>query len=180
LTNRAAIGDHAGMEILLLRHGIAVDAEEAGSDDARRLSREGRKRVRRAAAMLRKLGIAPNAIITSPLPRAKETADVTAWAIRFKGEVQVAAQLTSGASPQDYIAVLNEAGESEQVMLVGHNPDMEDFLQYLIAPKSKVCLELKKGGLAIVEIAGLKKLSQPGRGVLKTLYTAKDLVRLAG
>jgi phosphohistidine phosphatase len=169
------------MEIDLLRHGTAEEAEAAGgNDEARRLTSEGREQVILAARTLRRMGLRVDLAISSPLPRALETAELTAKALGCAGAVRKDDRLRPGADPQRLLRALQPAGDDQRVLLVGHNPDLEQFLAWLVSPNGDAALTLKKGGLAVVEVAGGKKaLKRPGCGSLLALYSAKALARLA-
>ena len=80
IVNTAFANGCGPMNLYLMRHGIAVAADEPGisSDSARPLTPKGIKRIRRAARGLRRLGISFDAILTSPLVRARQTAEIVA------------------------------------------------------------------------------------------------------
>ena len=135
---------------MLLRHGIAVDAAEVGgSDEARTLTAEGREISSRAAWAMRSLGVRPDTIWTSPLPRAAQTAELTAKALGCPQKVQADEALKPGARPQAFVNLLQTSADDASVMLVGHNPDLELFLSYLVSARGEAGVTLKKGVLAI-------------------------------
>ena len=172
------------MKIWILRHGEAVDASEVGGEDAPRyLTAWGETRTREAAGAMARLGVAPERILTSPYPRALQTARITAEALGLgKKVVREDASLEPGAAPEDFDRLL--AGSDEEgagVMFVGHNPDLEEYVEHLItrrgATAGRANIRLKKGALAVVETVGIEGA---GRGELQGLWGAKELIRLGG
>jgi phosphohistidine phosphatase len=101
------------MRILIVRHAEAAPGEP---DELRQLTPEGREHARALGERLRREGVAPDAVVTSPLLRARETAAALAL-----GEPEVDQRLAPGASPDD---VRDAAfGRGETVVVVGHQPD---------------------------------------------------------
>lgn len=139
------------METLyILRHGIAVESGTPGiPDDDRPLTPKGRKRLREIARGLNRLDLRPARIVTSPLPRASETAEIVAEAMGIGGLVEVNDVLRSGVDPdaiRDWLRGRREA----RLMIVGHNPALSDLIARLVVGEgtsAPVC-ELKKGGIA--------------------------------
>jgi phosphohistidine phosphatase len=116
------------MKIYLCRHGEAVDGSDDVPDELRWLTAEGRRGVADVGAALRDEGEEPDLILTSPLVRAVQTADVLAQAVRYKGEVEVLASLAPGGRLGVVVAALQELGEDiRAVYLVGHEPQMSDW-----------------------------------------------------
>jgi phosphohistidine phosphatase len=101
------------MRLLIVRHAEAAPGEP---DELRRLTPEGREHARALGERLRSAGFAPDAIVTSPLRRARETA-----AALELGEPEVDERLAPGASPDDVRDAASERGET--VVVVGHQPD---------------------------------------------------------
>jgi phosphohistidine phosphatase len=176
----------AVMKIYLLRHGPAMEAAEAGGDDrARRLSHDGRRRTIQAARAMARLDVRPGLILSSPLARALETAELTAKELGMDGATRKEPRLEPGATPkalaQALAQVLRRAGKDvDSVMLVGHNPDLELFLAWLTAPDAQAALTLAKGALAVIELDDARAaLKAPGCGRLVALWPGKALARLA-
>jgi phosphohistidine phosphatase len=136
------------MRLYLVRHGAA---EEPGSrpDRERRLVERGRQDARRVGAGLRSLGVRPR-LLSSPLARARETSVLIAAELSVVVEVRDA--LASGASPDDFLRELRAAG-GEELLLVGHQPDLGVFASILLSgspvgglsfrPASVCCLDLE-------------------------------------
>ena len=164
------------MEICLVRHAIAVERGTKGfEDDALRpLTPRGRDRMREAAAGLTSL-ITPQLVLTSPLLRATQTAEILAAAYRLSSPKRVEA-LAKG----DDAALLNELRDldASPVMLVGHEPHLSGTLSLLLTgDAARMSTDLKKGAAALVACAGDP---DPGSCWLEWLLQPAALRALAG
>jgi phosphohistidine phosphatase len=141
------------MRLLIVRHAIAVPSGTPGiPDDERPLTDDGRKKFRRVARGLARLVRQPDAILTSPLPRARETADILAacW---------------DGVTVENLpaLAVGDHAGLEQAlqgypadafVALVGHEPWLSTLLAHVLDARSPERFVFRKGGAAMVELRG--------------------------
>ena len=158
----AKVEDEQGAyHLFIMRHGIALDRNSplASDDTMRPLTPKGRKRVARIAEELLKLGYAFDWIVTSPLVRAAETAEIVAAVQKLKPPVDVCAALRPGASREDVLAFLVKNPERSSVMLVGHEPDLSALAGWLIGAGRGANLEFKKGGCCLIEYDGLPSQS---------------------
>ncbi len=116
------------MKLYLMRHGPAEDRADSGLDSDRALTSTGRDRVRSVAKMLLDLEEAPAHIVTSPLARAVQTAEIVAIASKLSargGTVQVRRELSPGATADAVVLARRTAHEGlKRVLLVGHEPDL--------------------------------------------------------
>jgi phosphohistidine phosphatase len=135
--------------LFILRHGIAVPHGSAGiADSERPLTIKGEKRMRQVGRGLARLKLPVNRIATSPLPRAKRTAQIVAQELGMIDELDLVDILSAGADPHRLRDWLTERAE-QRLMIVGHNPDLSDLVTLLVAGEvGKFPFELKKGGLA--------------------------------
>jgi phosphohistidine phosphatase len=168
------------MKLLLLRHGAAVDASAVGgSDEARTLSEEGRVQVTRTARALKQIGLGMERAISSPLPRALETAELTAAEWAFAGTVHTDDRLRPGATVESLLRIMAALVGDGDTLLVGHNPDLELMLRWLVSTGGQANVEMKKGSLAVVRVdGGARGMQSPGCGDLLALYPSKPLARL--
>ena len=146
------------MNLYLMRHGIAVVADQPGieSDSARPLTPKGIKRMRRAARGMRRLGLSFDALLTSGLARARQTAEIVADALGLEAQLQEISELAPENSVDRLISALTRFKDREHVLLVGHNPLLGHIFSFLISGQNiTVEAELKKGGLCRIEIDGL-------------------------
>jgi len=114
------------MKLYVMRHGPAEDHSPSGRDDDRALTPSGRERVLAVAERLLEIGEAPRAIVTSPLVRAVQTAEVVAVAIHSKnggGDVEVRRELAPGGDVLSLARKLAVA-RRKRMMLIGHEPDL--------------------------------------------------------
>lgn len=157
------------MKLYFLRHGIAEDSETWKGDDAERpLTRVGCERMEREAKTFADLDLAPDAILTSPLVRAKQTAEIAAAALKKRAIED--RRLAPGFDTKRLAQILQDRAGADSVMLVGHEPDMSETIGRIAGGAN---VDLKKGGLAYVEMQNPSSLS----GVLVWLLPPKVLVR---
>ena len=136
------------MKVYFLRHGVAAEPEDwKGSDYDRPLTDDGRERMAREAKAIRKLDLKLDAILTSPLVRAKQTADIVARELRMPSKEDE--RLGGDFDVSSLEAILQGCADLKALMLVGHEPSMSSVIGRLIGVAR---IDLKKGGLACVEL----------------------------
>jgi phosphohistidine phosphatase len=141
----------AVMIIYFLRHGLAEDREAWLADDRQRpLTKEGKEKMTQEAGALAGLNLSLDLIITSPLVRALQTAQIVAMRLNVEDKLIQDERLAPGFDLQKLSEVLATHPGAETVMLVGHEPDFSETISSLIGGGSVVC---KKGGLARVDRA---------------------------
>jgi phosphohistidine phosphatase len=161
--------------LYLLRHGIAEDQSPSGTDHDRRLTARGRVRMRRAAVGLRVLIGSVDAILTSPYPRAAETAVIAAAALPHAPKPRELDALTPDASPMETLRVLRTVAKGEQVLLVGHEPLLSGLASLLLTGSvDGMRIDLKKGGCIAVTI----RTPAPRAASLAWVATPRALRRL--
>jgi phosphohistidine phosphatase len=159
--------------IYLVRHAIAEVAAGGKSDADRRLTSEGRRRMRGVAAGLRRLGIVPEVLLSSPLRRAEETAAVIVDVLGPELTVEILPALAPGCAPDEVLAALHRHRAAGQLMLVGHQPDLGCLASHLLTARADlVPLPFKKGGVAAIELSSLPPRSP---GILHWFLTPKQL-----
>jgi phosphohistidine phosphatase len=137
------------MELILLRHGKAEDMN-IGGDFTRELLEKGREQARRAANLLKTAGVLPNIVLTSPLIRARQTADEFCQTAGMPGAV-IQSWLTCGMSPETALNELAAFRDFKRVAIVGHNPDFSQLVEWIIGTRSG-SIDMKKGALACLAI----------------------------
>lgn len=167
------------MRVLLVRHAVAVDRLAfEGADSERPLTPEGARRFRRAARALAARLPAIEAIASSPLRRARETADLLAAELAGKPERIDLGALEPDARPAAALAWLRSLrslranGGIETVALVGHEPNLSRLEAWLLAARERPLSVFKKGGAALVELPGR---IAAGHAVLLWHLTASQL-----
>ena len=139
------------MEILLVRHGHAVDDAPGLGDAGRWLSARGRKTTRRVARWLAESKKRRPALIwTSPLVRATQTAEILAAYADYKGEIRALAELSPGRDPGDLRKLLGEERELGLLALVGHEPSLSTLAKALVGDLGYG--ELRKSGVLAISV----------------------------
>lgn len=165
------------MMLYVMRHGIAEDAADDGTDRSRRLTPRGRRRVEAATAGLRTLGLAFDAVATSPLPRAAETAAIVAAGMRGAPAPREIAALEPDVPPAETLRALRVFARSRHVLVVGHEPNLGRLLSLLLAGSADAAsLTMKKGACAAVELTAL---APQGGATLRWLLPPRVLRALA-
>ena len=166
------------MELLLIRHAIAMEREDfaasARPDSERPLTDEGRTKMIEAAAGLASVVETIALLAASPFTRARETADIVALA--FPG---VRREETPALEPDEspitfarWIAAHATAAESGVVAAVGHEPHLGDMAAWLIAGEADDAISFKKGGACLIEI---NETPRRASGTLRWLLTPGQL-----
>lgn len=154
-----------------LRHGPAGDAAKwSGSDFDRPLTQDGIKRIAREAKTISALELALDAIITSPLLRARRTAEIVADELELRDSLRQDDRVGLGFSAARLAEILRDHPGAQNVMLVGHEPAMGCTVGELIGGGE---VDFKKGALACVEISR----DAPLAGRLLWLASPKLLTR---
>ncbi len=144
------------MRLLIVRHAEAVAAEVAGVPDRERaLTPGGERRFRAAALGLARLVPAPDALLSSPLLRARQTATLLAAAWRGRA-VTLEATLAAG-SVEAILDLLARHERDATVVLVGHEPTVSALLAELVGGRSSEALSFRPGAAALVETASLAR-----------------------
>ena len=133
------------MNLYFLRHGEADWPNWKGSDDERPLTERGVKEMQKVADFLKQLEISLDQIVTSPLPRAEQTAEIVAEKLRLK--LREDRILQKGFDISGLKRLLGKY-PGNSVMLVGHDPDFTEAISALTGAN----LKLSKAGLALVDL----------------------------
>ncbi len=167
------------MKVLLVRHAKAEPRPRSGlsrqRDERRRLTPGGRKDMAKVAKGLRRLVPAIDVLATSPLTRARETAEVLARRYDHDDIADVAA-LSPGSEPQALVEWLRGQRKGALIVLVGHEPDLGGFAGYLLTGRRETFLPLKKGGACLIDLADGPAA---GKGRLEWLLPPGALRKLA-
>ena len=140
------------MQLIIIRHAIAVPHGTPGyADEDRPLTPEGEAKFREAARGLARLSGRPDALLTSPWLRARQTAALAgaAWKVEPKE-----AKALAGGTFEEQAAVLDTFPRNSTIAVVGHEPYVSELLARLVGTKRAERLEFKKGGVAIVDVPG--------------------------
>jgi phosphohistidine phosphatase len=141
------------MRLLLMRHGKA-SALGAQADADRPLAPEGEEQAARAARALVRLGVSPELVLASPLLRCRRMAEIVAERLGLAaGRVRFAAGLAPGAAPRAMLDAVRSSDPCDVVLLVGHQPDLENLASFLLVGRNQARLRLPPGGCGCLEAA---------------------------
>jgi phosphohistidine phosphatase len=162
--------------IYLVRHAIAEERGEAWPDDRLRpLTEDGRAKMERQVRGLVEIGVTIDEILTSPLVRTRQTADILAHGLTGKPRVREFPPLEPGRRAKEVLAALADFSRRKSLALVGHEPGLGEAAASLLGLRGS--MEFKKGGVALIEAPILPPA--PGSGALRWMLTPKILRRLA-
>ncbi|MGH7769180.1 MAG: phosphohistidine phosphatase SixA [Candidatus Binatia bacterium] len=162
------------MNLYFMRHGIAVprDDPKICIDEERPLTRKGSKRMRKAANGLLTLDLDFDRIFTSPLVRARQTAEIVAEKLGLEARLEDLPELSPQTAVEELASRLAGYRELENLLLVGHEPLLSKTVAYLLAGEKELRMELKKGGLCRLE---LDRLPAESRALLHWMLTPRQL-----
>jgi phosphohistidine phosphatase len=165
------------MDLLILRHGEAGKRMPmAATDTERSLTVHGREEVKGIAESIKSLKIDFDVIATSPLKRARETAEIVAKLLKVEKSLQTWDELKPEGETKDLYARLAKMKPDAEVLVVGHEPYLSGMISEVISGSSDARITLKKAGLARVEVTGF--LPHP-TGNLRWLLTPRIARRVA-
>jgi len=162
------------MQIYLLRHGIAEDAKPGQSDADRALTSEGRDKLRRVLKRARAADVSPTLILSSPLRRALETAEIAKNVLDLKDDIVRTGALTPDSSPAAVWDEIRTHKNESAILLASHEQLMSSALAYLLDSPT-LLVDFKKGALARVDC---DRLGPKPKCVMKWMLTAGLAVEL--
>jgi phosphohistidine phosphatase len=140
------------MDIYFLRHASAGHYSPGSDDDKRPIDKTGEQQSHDVGRALAELDLKLDAIISSPLTRAMQTATIAAAELGHKDKIVSDEALRPEASYQQFENLLARYAKRKAILLVGHNPSMTEFLiQLLAGGNSGEFIDFKKGAVAKVE-----------------------------
>ena len=166
------------MQLLVIRHGIAEDAEAfaaTGKDDSLRpLTRTGKRKMKAGAAGLLELVEEIDVLAASPLVRARQTASIVG---KVYGDIHVDTvnALSPGSDPSALVDWLEEDASAGVVAIVGHEPHLGILVTWLMIASLDSRVEMGKGGAALLDFSSR---AEAGTGRLEWLLTGSQLGRI--
>jgi phosphohistidine phosphatase len=141
-------------ELYLIRHAVAEQRGEAWPDDAKRpLTSDGIARMRRAVRGLARLGVSIDLILTSPLVRARQTAEIVAAGLDSRPSILSSDALTPAGTFTALANDLEKHARKTSIALVGHEPNIGEIAARLIG--SRHAIEFKKGAVCRIDFEHL-------------------------
>jgi phosphohistidine phosphatase len=161
----------ATLELYLIRHGVAAERGEDFPDDSKRpLTNGGISRLRKEAKALDAIGVAIDHIITSPLVRTKQTADIFAESLKSKPSVSQSDALAPAGTSTAVVQELAKHMRKGRIALVGHEPNIGELAGRLIG--ARMPLEFKKGAICRIDF---EVFPPKGIGQLRWFVTPRML-----
>jgi len=161
-------------QLFLIRHGVAEERGDAWPDDAKRpLSEDGIERFRKSARGLARLDVWIDVVLTSPLVRARQTADIVASAFDPRPSIITIESLAPGGSYASLVADLEKHGRKTRIALVGHEPGIGELGARLIG--SRHSFEFKKGAVCRIDV---DEIPPVGPGDLRWFLTPKAMASI--
>ena len=166
------------MNLYLMRHGAAVAADDPAvtNDNERPLTPKGAKRLRRAGRGLRRLHIAFDGILTSPVLRARQSAEIVAASLALESCLEEVSGLAPESTVEVLLLGLARYHDRQHLLLMGHEPLLSKTISALLGGAQSLEIDLRKGSLCRIEVDGLPPSSP---GILHWLLAPKHL-RLLG
>ena len=156
-------------ELYLVRHGLAEERGDAWPDDAKRpLTDEGMSKMRKSVRGLARLGVSVDVVLTSPLVRARQTAEIVAGGLSPRPSVVSIDSLAPDGTYASVIADLEKHVRKTRIALVGHEPNIGELAARLIGSRHPI--EFKKGAVCRIDV---DELPPSGPGELRWLLTPK-------
>jgi phosphohistidine phosphatase len=157
------------LRLYFLRHGKAWSrADWREDDDLRPLTDAGEALVRAEGRAMKAMGLAPDVIVTSPLARARRTAEIVAEELGMSGRLVEDSRLAHGFDARRLAEIVVRHADAASLMLVGHEPGFSATVAELTGGGR---VDFKKGGLARVDVKG----SQLDDGILAWLLTPAQI-----
>ena len=166
------------MNLFILRHGIASDPGEDGlskdlKDTDRPLSAKGKQRMWRLTEAMRTMELTFDVVVSSPLLRARQTAQIVTEALELRRKLVLTDQLAPAGNPKLLIEQITaQSPRAKNILLVGHEPYLSELIALLISGGTMALIDLRKGGLAKLEV---EKLRFGRCATLAWLLTPKQL-----
>jgi phosphohistidine phosphatase len=165
----------ATLELYLIRHGVAAERGEDFPDDSKRpLTNAGISRLRKEAKALDALGVTIDHIITSPLVRTKQTADILAESLKSKPSVSQSDALAPAGTSTAVVQELAKHMRKGRIALVGHEPNVGELAARLIG--ARMPFEFKKGAICRIDF---EVFPPKGMGQLRWFVTPRMLREIA-
>lgn len=142
------------MQLYLIRHGIAQEKQPDIKDEERNLTKEGRQKTEKVAQRIKKLGLQFDVIVTSPLARAYQTAEILI-AARLSEQCEESTHLAPNGNISNWLNYWLEPKnypQNSQIALVGHEPDLSSWAEILLWGEVKHSLVLKKAGMIGIKL----------------------------
>jgi phosphohistidine phosphatase len=164
------------MKLYLVRHAIAEDSADYEDDSLRPLTEKGHEKMKKIAQALREMGVEPDLIVSSPYVRASQTASILAKELKYKQEPAYSDFLVPTGEPNDMIGEITEKYSVDELMLVGHEPNLSSLTSVLLAGGPGLSIDFKKGGVCCLAV---DDLHYDRKATLEWLVTPKIATKVS-
>ncbi|MBA2728071.1 MAG: phosphohistidine phosphatase SixA [Parachlamydiaceae bacterium] len=163
------------VQLFMIRHGLAGNSlEDEAMDEERPLTKKGKEKMKEIAKGMKKMKMHFDIVLTSPLLRSRETAEIIHAYCGRNEEPMVTELLSPYSSYKSLIRLLNKHKESSSLALIGHEPFLSGFASYCLSNNDNSFLCLKKGGALMLEI---DRTIKPGNCLLTWLMEPKQIIQ---
>jgi phosphohistidine phosphatase len=157
------------VRLYIVRHAIAADRGKPGlSDEERPLTGDGIAKMKKAAAGMRRIAVVPDLVLSSPLVRARQTAEILIEVLGATIPLKLTPALAPSGTREEIYEEIRRNRKSQALMLVGHQPSLGELARAIAWGSPDHYVELKKGGICAIE---LDQLQPAPRGMLLFLLT---------
>jgi phosphohistidine phosphatase len=141
------------MEIYLMQHGPALPKDQ---DPEEGLSPEGEARIHTSGRALKKMGVAFDAMLSSPKKRSKQTAAIVAREVGFPLEKIVETKKVKAMTPpEETVQALSQLSGAERVLIAGHLPSVAEVASFLLTEDAKAAVHFEMGGCCRIDVEEL-------------------------
>ena len=141
------------MEIYLMQHGPALPKDQ---DPEEGLSPEGEARIHTSGRALKKMGVAFDAMLSSPKKRSKQTAAIVARELGFPLERIVETKKVKAMTPpEETVQALSQLSGAERVLIAGHLPSLAEVASFLLTEGAKTAVQFEMGGCCRIDVEEL-------------------------
>ncbi len=140
------------MNLYILRHASAGVRRAVPTLDVKRpLDKEGKEQCLLVARYLNALKVQFDLIVSSPLKRALQTASLVGTEVAYDSKIQVTEAMSPSGIVSSFQELVDQLSAYENVLVVGHNPNLPQFLGSLICPPGRANIRMRKGAIARVD-----------------------------
>jgi phosphohistidine phosphatase len=165
------------MKLYIVRHAIALPHGAPGiRDDDRTLTKEGIRKMRQVAAGLRRLNYVPGLLLSSPLIRARQTAEILLKEFGKDVKMRISPALApSGSRTALYHEIAHYAKQLDSLMIVGHQPSLGEIAGEIAWGSPENYVDLKKGSFCAIDVKSVQGIP---RGSMISLLTPSILRKM--
>jgi phosphohistidine phosphatase len=165
------------MKIYLMRHGVAVETEDANFavDSQRPLTANGRAHIDKIARALKKMEVKPNLILSSPYVRAEQTAAILAKEFNLQKHLILSELLVPEGKAEEIIDAIVENFMADEILIVSHEPCLSLLASFLASGGLDMAINLRKGGVCCL-LAGDLRIEP--YAAIEWLLTPKILLKV--